>query len=123
MCTTKWTIRTHMYMCKCIALESYTCFCLFCGSPNYVCFLKTFSLLVLILILVKKFISQQLIHGYRYCSINNPSKMRLLVSRAFWVKKESIVGQIILKRKTAYAWLELVSSILPHNHCIIRRTG
>ena len=43
--------------------------------------------IILILILVKKFIPRKLIHGCRYCSINNTNELRLLVSSAFWVKK------------------------------------
>ena len=44
-------------------------------------------LLIIILILVKTFIPRQLIHGCRYCSINNTNELRLLVSTCFWVKK------------------------------------
>ena len=40
-------------------------------------------LVIIILILIKKFIPRQLIHGCRYPSINNTNKLRLLVNRAF----------------------------------------
>ena len=39
------------------------------------------------LILIKKFILQQLSHDTRHCSIHNTNELHLLVSRAFWVKK------------------------------------
>ena len=49
--------------------------------------------LILNLIFVKKCIPRQLIHECRYCSINNTNELHLLVSKAFWVKKESTGGQ------------------------------
>ena len=51
-----------------------------------------------ILILIKKFIPWQLIHGCRYCSINNNNELCLLVSTA-WVKKELTGGQISSKKQ------------------------
>ena len=44
-------------------------------------------IIILLLILVKKFIPRQLIHGCRYCSRNNTNELRLLISMCFWVKK------------------------------------
>ena len=41
-------------------------------------------LIILILILVKEFIPRQLSHDSRHCFINNTTKLRLLVSKAFW---------------------------------------
>ena len=43
-------------------------------------------ILIIILILVKKFFPQQLIHDCRYCSTNNTKEVHLLVSSAFCVK-------------------------------------
>ena len=43
-------------------------------------------LIVILIILVKMFIPQQLIRGWRYCSINNINELRLLMSSVFWVK-------------------------------------
>ena len=37
----------------------------------------------------RKFIPRQLIRGCRYCSINSTYELRLLMSSAFWIKKES----------------------------------
>ena len=83
---------------------------------------KSQIVLVIILILEKKFVPWQLIHGCRYCSINNTNELRLLVSSAFWVKKELTGGQISSKRKTGDG-LKLVCLFLCHNHYIIQRTG
>ena len=58
----------------------------------------------------------------RNCSINNPNKLCLLKIRAFWVKKELMVGQIILEKRM---WARTIASVFvsPHNHYMIRRTG
>ena len=40
--------------------------------------------------LIRRLIPQQLSHGSRYCYTNNTNDLRLLLSRAFWVKKKRI---------------------------------
>ena len=56
-------------------------------------------LIILNLILVKKFIPRQLLHGCRYCCINNTNELSLLVNTCFCVKKESTGGQISSKKQ------------------------
>ena len=52
-------------------------------------------------ILVKQFVSQQLIHGCTYCSINKTNELHLLMSMCFWIKKES-TGRQISSKNTVY---------------------
>ena len=72
----------------------------------------------ILLILVKMFISQKLIHGCRFFYINNTNELRLLVSMCFWViKEESTVGQSSLKNKGIWSWTRVfVSSPQPLHH-------
>ena len=74
-----------------------------------------------ILILVKTFIPRQLVHGCKYCSINNTNELRLLVSMCFWVKK-GIDGRINQFEKNTVYGLELVCSYLGPNHYTTRTT-
>ena len=78
-------------------------------------------LLLLIILLVKTFISRQLIHGCRCCSINNTNELCLLVSSAFWVKKDRREDKSV--RKATVYGLELVCSSLRPNHYTTRTTG
>ena len=63
-------------------------------------------------------VSRQLIHGCRYCSMNNTNELRLLVSSACLLgKKESTGGQISSKKKSIRARTSvLVSSSQPLPH-------
>ena len=77
-----------------------------------------FLLIILIIILVKTlFHARQLIHGCRYCSMNNTNELRLLVSMCFWVKKKSTGGQISSKNHCIRCRTSVfVSSPQPLNH-------
>ena len=85
--------------------------------------LRTVVFLLLIitlhLILVKTFISLQLIHGcrYMYCDINtcNTNELHLLVSMFFWVKEGIDRRTNLFEKKTAYGF-ELVCSYFWHKH-------
>ena len=78
---------------------------------------KSRIVLLIILLLVKTFIPRQFIHGCRYCSTNNINELRLLVSSAFWVKKESTWGQISSKKDCIQARTNVfLSSPQPLDH-------
>ena len=75
-------------------------------------------LIPIILILVKTFIPRQLIHGYRYCFINNTNELRQhLLSKRKNQQEDKSVQKI-----TVYG-LELVCSYLCHNHYLTQMTG
>ena len=71
----------------------------------------------------KSFIPRQLIHGCRYCSLNNANKLRLLVSTCFWVKKKKEYLRVdkSFRKNTVYG-LKIVCSYLCHNHYMTRMT-
>ena len=75
-------------------------------------------IVLIILILVRKFVWRQLIHGCRYRSTNNTNELRLLVSMCFWVNKESTGGRISSKKHCL--WLCLY---LHHSDYTTRTTG
>ena len=66
----------------------------------------------IVLIHVKYIILWQLIHGCKYCFIDNSNKLCLLVSGTFWLKKEWLGRQMNLE-ETVYG-LELVCPFLRH---------
>ena len=70
-------------------------------------------IIISILILVKKFIPRPLIHGCKYCSINNTNKLRLLMNMCFWVKKESTGGQISSTNNNIQGWTSVFLSLPP----------
>ena len=73
--------------------------------------------LIPLLILIRTFISLQLIHECRYQSINNTNELHLLVSICFWVKKESMGGQISSKKHCIQVRTSVfVSSPQPLHH-------
>ena len=57
----------------------------------------------IVLIILVKQLPQQLIHGCKYCSINNTSELCLLVSTIFGVKKNQRDGQISSKNNSIQA--------------------
>ena len=74
-------------------------------------------LIIILIILVTKFVPRQLIHGCRYCSINDTNELRLFVSMCFGVKKESTGGQISLKNNCLQTRTSVfVSSPQPLHH-------
>ena len=58
-------------------------------------------LILILLILAKKFVPLQFIRGCRYCFVNNTNKLRLLVSMCFWVE-EGMEGRTNQVEKTLY---------------------
>ena len=63
------------------------------------------------------FIPLQLIHGCKYCSIINTNELSLLMSMCFWLKKESMGGQISLKNNSIWGQTSVfISSPQPLPH-------
>ena len=54
---------------------------------------------IVLILLVERFSPRQLSHGSRYCYINSTNDLRLLVSMAFWIKKNQWEDKSVQKKQ------------------------